>query len=158
MGLCTSNKLQAPLNCNVFTKLYKEANFYPLYQLYSIYFEICMSNRSAFHLGGFYCANPTVALASVASRALFLDLLSVRSLSDLSKDLSQPRWILIEARVTQILWGPLVEVVVQHRSCEQENIWEDFNTQYTYTYRKYTCLSLKMLRVWLSLSPKHKND
>lgn len=91
VGLCTSNKLQAPLNCNVFTKLYKEANFYPLYQLYSIYFEICMSNRSAFHLGGFYCANPTVALASVASRALFLDLLSVRSLSDLSKDLSQPR-------------------------------------------------------------------
>lgn len=139
-SLCTSNKLPVPLNCNLFTKLYKEANFYPLYQLYSICFEIhsvCWIDLLSIRVV-FIVPCPTIVLSSVASHALLLNLVSVRSLSDSSKDLSQPRWILIEARVTQILWGPLVEVVVQHRSCKQENIWGDSNVKNTYTYRKYT--------------------
>lgn len=43
-----------------------------------------------------------------------------RSVSGPGKHFPQPGWILIETRVPQILWGPLVEVVVQHRSYTDE--------------------------------------
>lgn len=42
------------------------------------------------------------------------------SLSDLSKNFSQPWWILVEARVTQKLCSPFVEIVVEHRSCRMK--------------------------------------
>lgn len=45
------------------------------------------------------------------------------SVSGLSKNVPQPWRILIESRVTQILGGPLVEVVVHHRGCEQQSMW-----------------------------------
>ena len=139
MGLCTS-LIPIPLDYNVFTEHFKEANYYPCYQLFSIYFEIhfvCQTDLLSIR-AVFIVPCPTVVLASAASRALVLNPLSVRSLSDLSKDLPQPWWILIEARVTQILWGPLVEVVVQHRSCEQKT-WGGYNAQNT----ENTLLNLK---------------
>lgn len=80
-------------------------------------------NIFALHMAIYLLCHSYTSLASVASWV------AVRSLSDPSKDFSQPRWVLIEARVTQILWGPLVQVVVQHRSCEQENMWGGFNIQ-----------------------------
>lgn len=83
------------------------------------YFKCALCcNIFAFHMCIFYCAIFIPILASVASCAV-----AVGSVSDPSVDFSQPRWVLVEARVAQILWGPLVQVVVQHRCCEQENIW-----------------------------------
>lgn len=79
--------------------------FFPLY--------VCLNfkKKSLYHMYVF---------SSICFPYLFFLL---QSLPDSSKDFSQPRRILVEARVAQILCGPLVEVVVQHRRCGQRNMF-----------------------------------
>lgn len=74
-------------------------------------------------------------------------LFSVRSLSNPREQFSQPRWILIEARVAQILSGPLVEVVIQHWRCERTNMWGEIIVQ-----KHQNKNTLNFMELWIRLS------